>query len=143
MSASDAVPPPNRLYRVAAVSGALLATFLLLGASGHFAAIWSRLVGPEAASMDRFALILPGAVLLLSGFANLATLYGLWRSGRTSLILALAVNVAAAGYFTYLLTRGVPDHPIGSFLAFAAGHTVVLASLCAGLRWPATAPDGA
>ena len=143
MSASDAALPANLLYRVAAVSGAFLATFLLLGARGHLAAVWSRLVEPEAVAIDRLALVLPGAVLLLSGLANTATLYGLWRSGRISLFVALAVNVAAASYFTYLLARGVPDHPIGFFLALVAGHTVVLASLCAGLRWPALASGGA
>ena len=136
MPASEPAPSLNLLYRVAAGSGAILTLFLLVGAWGHFAAIWPRLTGPEAASTDRILLILPGAVLLLCGLANLATLYGLWRSGKISVVLALLINVGAAGYFAYLLARGVPDHPIGLFLALVAGHTVLLGSLQAGLRWP-------
>lgn len=142
MSVSDDARHPNLLYRVAAISGAILATFLLLGAWGHFMAIWPRLTGPDAVSVDRLTLVLPGAVLLLAGVGNTGTLYGLWRRGRTSLHVALVINGAAATYIAYLLARGVPDHPIGFFLALVAGHLVVLGSIRVGLRWPAIAPDG-
>lgn len=136
MSASDR----NALYRIAAVGGVAVGALLIAGAWGHFAAVWNRLGEP---GHSRLALMAPGMLLLATGATNLCVCLSLWRGAIWAQRVALGTNLIAAGYFAYLLIRGVPDHPIGLFLAIVTGHAIVLASINAGLRWPAAQTEQA
>ncbi|MEL7297300.1 MAG: hypothetical protein AAGJ86_06535 [Pseudomonadota bacterium] len=130
MSASER----NALYHIAAVGGVVVGALLLAGAWGHFAAVWDRLIDP---AQSRLALLAPGILLLSTGVINLGFCVWIWRHAIWAQRVALAANLIAAGYFAYLLSRGVPNHPIGLFLAVVGGHTIILASISIGLRWPA------
>ncbi len=141
MSVSSLVrrSPRNALYPLAAAVGVLLGALLLAGASGHFAAIWPTLDRvPALTTAERFALLLPGSILLGTGLVNIAICWALWTGRYWSVPVALAANLIAAGYFAYLFSRGVPDHPIGLFLASAASHVLILAGIRLGLTWPAS-----
>ena len=137
MSVSDtaATQPTNGLNRVATVTGVLVSTLLLAGAYGHFVAVWPSVTGDGPRSA-RLLLMLPGGVLLVAGFANALVSKYLWDGARWALTVALLCNVLAAAYFTVLLGRGVPDHPIGLFVAVVGAHTVILSAIRVGLRWP-------
>ena len=140
MSVSDpgSPSPRNSLYSLASVGGVLLGAFLLAGASGHFAAVWPVLAGETNLSADqRFSLVLPGVVLLASGLIDIGLCRALWTGTSWALALALAVTVVAAIYFGYLLNRGVPDHPIGVFLALVSSYVLLLGAIRLGLTWPA------
>ncbi len=140
MSVSDLVghSPRNALYPLAAVAGALLGALLLAGASGHFLAVLPSLDRVPALSLaDRFALLLPGAILLSAGLVNLALCWQLWTGKAWSVRVALVANLVAVGYFAYLFGRGVPDHPIGTFLAAGTSYVLVLLAIRLGLTWPA------
>jgi len=141
MSAFNAATelPGNGLYRIAGASGGLLGVFLLAGAFGHLAAVWSPTLGEgNLRGLRAFLLLLPGFVLVISALTNLLTCRALWAGTQWALRLALIVNVVAAIYFAYLLQRGIPNHPIGFFLAFVAIQVIVLGAIPAGLTWPAT-----
>ena len=143
MSVSDLVAQSarNALYQVAAGVGVLLGLLLLAGASGHFTAVWPALDPAATPSpRDRFALLLPGAILLTSGVVNVALCRALWIGRRWSVTIAMAANVLAMIYFAYLFNRGVPDHPIGVFLASVASFVILLCGIRLGLTWPAKPP---
>lgn len=130
--------PRNALYPVAAVCGLLMGALLLAGAWGHFAATWTVLNGePQPELRARLALMLPGVILLVTGMINVAVCAVLWIGKRWSLHMAIAANLIAVGYFAYLFSRGVPDHPIGFFLGFTTSYLMLLAGLRLGLSWPA------
>ena len=134
MSDSDPpAQPATGLCRIAAVSGVAIGALLLAGAWGHFAAIWDRLGDPDA---SRLSLLAPGIFLTVAGVINGALCVSIWAARRWAHWLALAANLFATGYFALLLSRGIPDHPIGLFLAVVAGHTLVLGAIAAGLTWP-------
>lgn len=141
--------PGNALYRLVAASGGLLGLLLVAGASGHMTGVWPMLFG-NGNGMDNgnlqylrvFLLLLPGVILALTAAINALVCYPLWVGTQWALRLALSVNVLAAIYFTYLLQCGIPDHPIGFFLAFIAGQVIVLGAIQAGLRWPAVSLEG-
>ena len=127
----------NSLYSIAAVGGILLGAFLLAGAYGHFAAVWPGVTGePDAATRERFSLLFPGIVLAATGVVNVALCRALWTGTYWALQLALAMNLLAAVYLGYLLTRGVPGHPIGEFLAVVLSYVVLLGAIRMGLIWP-------
>jgi hypothetical protein len=141
MSDSDQWPPKNSLYNLAAVGGALLGALLLLGAYGHFAAVWP-MINDEPDTNRRIALLFPGAALLATGLIDIALLIPLWKGKRRPLLLALVLNTLAMVYFGYLLYLNVaPDHPIGVFLALVASYVLLLSVIKAGLTWPATGQD--
>lgn len=140
MSVSDLVSqsPRNSLFPLAAAAGVLLGALLLAGASGHFAAIWPTLDRVPALTLaERFALLLPGSILLGTGLVNIAICRALWTGRYWSVPVALAANLIAAGYFAYLFGRGVPGHPIGLFLASATSYVLLLGGIKMGLTWPA------
>lgn len=140
MSVSELVShsPRNSLYPLAAVVGVLLGALLLAGASGHFTAIWPLLESVPAPSVgERFALLLPGSILLGTGLANVLLCWVLWTGKHWAAPVALAANIIAAGYFAYLFSRGIPDHPIGVFLVAATSYALLLGGLSLGLTWPA------
>ncbi len=128
----------NALYSLAAVGGVLLGLFLLAGASGHFIAVWPSLDSAVTPSLvNRFNLLKPGLILLTTGLINIGVCRGLWMGKNWALQLALGCNVFTMIYFGWLLTKGVPDHPIGVFLASAASYVVLLGAIRVGLVWPA------
>ena len=136
-SADDRVPH-SALHRLAAVIGVGLGGLLLLGSYGHFEAVWPALTGdPAATSASRASLLLPGLVLISAGLINIAVVRMLWVGTRWGLLLALLSNLLAVVYLGLLLGRGVPDHPIGLFLAVVASHALLLGAIRAGLQWPA------
>lgn len=140
MSVSDQIqnPPPNMLPRLASVAGVLLGLFLMLGAYGHFAAVWPTLAdSADATIFKRFVLIVPGAVLVLTGAINIGFCRLLWTSVAWTLKLALVFNMATVIYLTYLLTTDITGHPIGLFLALVSSHALVLGAISMGLAWPA------
>ncbi len=137
MSGFDSVShtPRNLLHRLASVGGALLGVFLVAGALGHFTAIWPAI----SSDGSRFDLLLPGLVLMTTGLFNIALCQVLWKGISWSLKLVLGANACTAIYLAYLLNHGVPDHPIGFFLALVSSHVVLLAAIRVGLVWPANA----
>lgn len=119
----------NGLDAVAAGAGALLAMFLLLGGAGHLAATWT--IGDQHSVMR----LLPGLLLLAAATFNGLAFPGLLRGRRSWQWTALAVNSALALYLGRLLGEGVPNHPIGIFLALVCSHLVMLTAVVAGLEW--------
>jgi hypothetical protein len=135
------MPPKNSLYNLAAVSGAVLGAFLLLGAYGHFAAVWP-MISDEPESNRRIALLFPGTVLLATGLIDIALCMPLWKGQPRPLMLALVLNTLAMVYLGYLLfVNAAPDHPIGIFLALVASYVLLLSVIKAGLTWPAPGQD--
>jgi hypothetical protein len=141
MSGSDQYLSPsagNSLHRLASAGAILLGVFLLAGASGHFAAVWPTLQsGMTASGSGRLALLLPGLMLMTTGLINIALCRALWTGTVWAQQLALLFNGITAVYLAYLLHSGVPDHPIGLFLAVVCSDLIVLGALRMGLVWPA------
>lgn len=127
----------NLLYRLAAIGGVLVGIFLLLGAYGHLAAVLPAISSESGGEIvQQFALLLPGLLLFVSGVLNAALCKYLWDEKQWSLQLALLSNVVVLTYLGYLLWKGVPDHPVGMFLAMVASHVVLLGATRVGLVWP-------
>ncbi|MEO0575016.1 MAG: hypothetical protein AAF004_06095 [Pseudomonadota bacterium] len=129
----------NALLTVASVSGVLIGLFLFLGAHGHFSAVIPKI---EVTQKRTFLLLLPGVVLVVAGAINIALCKALWAGRRWALHIGLLSNGLTVIYFSYLLHKGVPNHPIGMFLALLASYLIVLISIRMGLVWPAVADDG-
>ncbi|WP_237064848.1 hypothetical protein [Microbulbifer guangxiensis] len=139
MSASSASQDlqRNALYNLAAVGALLLGILLTLGAYGHFVAIWAKMMSEDTALLHRLLLMLPGAVLAGTAALNLLFSKPLWQARTYALTVILAGNLLAMLYLIYLIIQGVPDHPIGVFLALEMSFVILLVSLRAGLKWPA------
>ncbi len=128
----------NSLFRLAAAAGLLLGVFLLMGASGHFAAVGFGPGGELQGSFGkRFALVLPGLILAGTGLVNIGVCRALWSGAAWSLHLALLCNGVAAMYLLYLMSTDLPGHPVGEFLALVSSHIVLLSAIRLGLVWPA------
>ena len=139
MSASDPMRAPrNGLHVLAAAVAVVLGLFLLAGAGGHLVATWPALSGGDLAAGRRILLLLPGLVLLTGAVVNLALCWALWLGRRWAQHAALVCNVGVAVYCGWLLVRGVPEHPIGLFVAMVSSDVVLLGAIRAGLVWPAT-----
>lgn len=129
----------NSLYRLASAGGMLLGFLLLFAAYGHFSAVWP-VVGSDTGSAEdnRFALFLPGLLLVITGLVDIGLCRALWLGMTRALYLALVFNLLAAIYFVYLmLTQGAPDHPIGPFVAMVSSYIILLIAIRLGLVWPA------
>ncbi|AOS97847.1 hypothetical protein AUP74_02445 [Microbulbifer aggregans] len=139
MSASSASQDlqRNALYNLAAVGAVLLGVLLTLGAYGHFVAIWGQMMSEDVALQRRLLLMLPGVVLAGTAALNILFSKPLWQARGYALTVTLAGNLLAALYLTYLMIQGVPNHPIGVFLALETSFVILLVSLRAGLKWPA------
>ncbi|MEM9305370.1 MAG: hypothetical protein AAGE01_24895 [Pseudomonadota bacterium] len=144
MSVSDTATPEakNSLPRVASGAGVFVGIFLLLGGLGHLSGVQAALERAAATPDEStFILILPALLLISAGAINLGLCIPLWRGLGWSINSALIANVLTTAYVAYLLSAGVPDHPIGTFLAILASFVVLLGALRAGLVWPAPATD--
>ena len=141
MSASSSTAPlqRNNLYNLAAVNAVLLGALLTLGANGHFVAVWAQLIDQDAVIQHRLLLLLPGATLAGTALLNILLCKPLWQARGYALNITLAGNLLAMLYFIYLMLKGVPDHPIGVFLALEMSFVILLVVTRAGLAWPA--PD--
>jgi len=128
----------NALYNLTAGGAVLLGVFLTLGAYGHFVAVWAQMMGEDTALPRRLLLMLPGAMLAATAVLNLLISKSLWQARGYALTVALVGNLIAMVYLVYLLIRGVPGHPIGTFLALEMSYVILLVGLRAGLVWPAT-----
>ncbi len=134
-------PTINWLPRLASAGAALLGIFLLLGAWGHLQAVTDAVFGSGADSTaNRLALLLPFAVLAVTGLTNLAIFNPLWNGTTLALHLALASNGLALAYLLYLLVIGIPGHPVGLFTALVVSEWLVLVAVRLGLVWPCPAP---
>ncbi|MBB5210509.1 hypothetical protein [Microbulbifer hydrolyticus] len=127
----------NNLYNVAAVGAVLLAALLILGAHGHFVAVWAQIMDGDAAMQRRLLLMLPGAMLAGTAVLNIFLSKSLWQERGYALSITLTANLVAMTYLVYLLVRGVADHPIGVFLTLEMSLVILLAGIRAGLVWPA------
>lgn len=142
--ASDQTENPtfNLLPPLASVAGVLVGVFLVLGAYGHFTAVWPTLVGSAGAPVfKRLMLIVPSVVLVLTGVMNIGFCRLLWTRVAWTLKLALMCNLATVIYLTYLMITGIAGHPIGLFLALSCSYVLVLGAIRAGLVWPAVNTD--
>ncbi|WP_078085613.1 hypothetical protein [Microbulbifer mangrovi] len=141
MSASSAIQSVqhNSLYRLAAVGALLLSIFLALGAYGHFVAVWLQLAGEDTALLRRLLLMLPGVTLAGTATLNILFSKPLWQARDYALTATLTGNLAAMLYLIYLMIQGVPDHPIGVFLALEMSLVILLLGIRAGLVWPVEA----
>jgi len=129
----------NSLYSLASVGGALLGIFLIGGAYGHFAAVWPAADDAiHVADKNRFALLLPGLVLVVTGLINVGLCRVLWTGVSWSVQLALFINLFASIYLAYLMSTDIPNHPIGLFLALVSSQGLLLCAIRFGLVWPAT-----
>ena len=126
----------NGLHKVAAGGAALVGTFLVLGAYGHFEAVWPA-ISRGGKSGNAMALALPGVILVFTGVFSVALCKSLWDGRRMAVDAALAINTLALVYLVYLLLRGVPGHPVGLFTGIVACNVTLLAATRAGLVWPA------
>ncbi|MFK7957336.1 MAG: hypothetical protein AB8B96_14660 [Lysobacterales bacterium] len=130
--------PRNSLYTLAAAAGALLGLLLLAAAFGHFAAVWPAIdENTTVSGTKRLLLLLPGLVLTVAGLINVLTCRALWIGMKWALHTALAFNGITATYLVYLLSQGVPGHPIGFFLTLVLSSFVMLSAIRVGLVWPA------
>ncbi|AWF81646.1 hypothetical protein BTJ40_12870 [Microbulbifer sp. A4B17] len=141
MSASRSNPAlqRNALYRLAACGAVVLGLFLLLGAQGHFAAIWPLVTSDSIGLSRRLLLILPGVMLAGTAVLNLLLCKPLWQERRYALNVTLAGNLLTTSYLFYLMIRGVPNHPIGIFLALEMSFVLLLLVTRNGLVWPVSA----
>ena len=139
MSASSATQDVQRnaLYNLAAASAVFLGALLTLGAYGHFVAVWAQMLDGDAGLQRRLLLMLPGAMLAGTAVLNILLSKPLWQARSYALIAALVGNLLAMVYLVYLLIRGVPGHPIGTFLALEMSFVILLVGIQAGLVWPA------
>ncbi|MEM7612092.1 MAG: hypothetical protein AAF270_10455 [Pseudomonadota bacterium] len=126
----DVTEPRNLLPRTAAIGGVLLGLMLAAGAYGHIFAVWSMIDANRT-------LLLPALSLAFASLINIALCPPLWVGEQWAVTAALIANAAATGYLVYLLLQGVPNHPIGFFVALVSSHVVVLGAVRAGLVWPA------
>ncbi|WP_444931325.1 hypothetical protein ACJJIF_05965 [Microbulbifer sp. SSSA002] len=127
----------NALYRLAAFGAVILGLFFTLGAQGHFVAIWPVVTSGEMGLSRRLLLMLPGVMLAGTVVLNLLLCKPLWQERGYALNVALAGNLLVMSYLLYLMIRGVPNHPIGVFLALEMSFVILLAGIRAGLVWPA------
>lgn len=130
------VPPLNALFRLAGAGSALLGLLFLVGASGHLSETWPMIVADSLNNRSLW-LLLPGLILAITSLLNVSLCWGLWAGKPLARRLAFTVNLLATFYLAYLLHRGVPDHPIGFFLAFTSSQVILLGAIQAGLTWPA------
>ncbi len=128
----------NGLNKVTAVGAVLVGTFLILGAYGHFEAVWPSITGDDPAT-DAKALLLPGLILAASGLLGVTLCKALWDGRRQAFDVAIAINALTLVYLVYLLGKGVPDHPIGVFTGVVACNLVLVLAPRLGLVWPARA----
>ena len=128
----------NGLHTLAAVGALLVGVFLIMGAYGHFQAVWPMITGDAP---NATALAMPGIILAATGILSVG-LCKMLRGGVSAAFDAnLVIDSLALGYFLYLLGMGnVPDHPIGVFAGVMACNLVLLAVTRLGLVWP-VAPD--
>ncbi|MFK8017120.1 MAG: hypothetical protein AB8G17_16980 [Gammaproteobacteria bacterium] len=130
---------PNLLHRLAAAGGVLLGLFFVAGALGHVAAAWPAVDSSATPPGTRhFAILLPGLILLSTGLLNILLCKSLWSGTAWALQLALVINVIAAAYLAHLLSKGMPGHPIGIFVALVSSHVILLGAIRLGLVWPAS-----
>ncbi|WP_226704511.1 hypothetical protein [Microbulbifer elongatus] len=127
----------NTLYNLAAVGALLLGALLTLGAYGHFIAVWSQITSQDNDFIRRLLLILPGAMLTGTAVLNILLSKPLWQARGYALSITLASNLLATLYLIYLMIQGVPDHPIGVFLALEMSLVILLVAIRVGLKWPA------
>ncbi|WP_444913589.1 hypothetical protein [Microbulbifer sp. TRSA007] len=141
MSASRSKPAlqRNALYRLAACGTVVLGLFLFLGAQGHFVAIWPLVTSDGIGLFRRLLLMLPGVMLAGTAVLNLLLCKPLWQERRYALNVTLAVNLLTTSYLFYLMIRGVPNHPIGIFLALEMSFVLLLLVTRTGLVWPMSA----
>jgi hypothetical protein len=140
MSVSDQarIAPHNSLHRIAAASGVLVGVFLLLGGYGHLVGVREALEAAiETPGESAFTLVLPGLLLIGTGLVDLGICRALWWGARWPVTLGLIANVIATLYVAFLLAEGLPNHPVGFFLALLSSHVVLLGAIRAGLVWPA------
>ncbi len=130
--------PDNSLFRLTSVVGAFLGLSLLAAAYGHFAAVWPAIdAGSGESAKSRFLLLLPGLVLTINGLINIVVCRALWLCMNWALNTALVFNAMTTIYLLHLLVHGVPDHPIGFFVALVLSVLVLLIAIRMGLVWPA------
>lgn len=127
----------NALYNLAAAGAVLLGVLITLGAYGHFVAVWSQITGEDTALLRRLLLMLPGATLAGTAALNILLSKPLWQARGYALTVTLVGNLLAMLYLIYLMIQGVPDHPIGVFLALEMSFVILLIAIRAGLVWPA------
>ena len=125
----------NGLNKVTAGGAVLVGTFLILGAYGHFDAVWPSITGDDPAT-DATALLLPGLILAASGLLGIALCKALWSGLRHAFDAAIVINVLTLVYLVYLLGKGVPGHPIGVFTGIVACNLVLVLAPRLGLVWP-------
>ena len=145
MSASSSSPglQQNALYSLVAAGAVLLGVLLTLGAYGHFVAIWPQVTGEDTALPRRLLLMLPGAMLAGTAALNILFSKPLWQARGYALTITLAGNLLTMLYLIYLMIQGVPDHPIGVFLALEMSLVILLVAIRAGLVWPVAREDPA
>ncbi|WP_444922377.1 hypothetical protein ACJJID_08725 [Microbulbifer sp. CnH-101-G] len=129
----------NALYRLAAIGAVILGLFLTLGAQGHFVAIWPMVISDEMDLSHGLLLMLPGVMLAGTAALNLLLCKPLWQERGYALNVTLTGNLLTMSYLFYLMIRGVPNHPIGVFLALEMSFVLLLVATRAGLVWPAVA----
>lgn len=129
----------NDLYRLAGAGSVLLGLLFLAGASGHLSATWPLVVAEPPENRNLW-LLLPGLILTITGIFNTSFCLGLWMGKTLARRLTFTVNLLASLYLAYLLHLGVPNHPIGLFLAFTSSQTILLGAIQAGFTWPAADP---
>ncbi|WP_444936050.1 hypothetical protein ACJJIW_18790 [Microbulbifer sp. JMSA004] len=139
MSASRSKPAlqRNALNRLAACGAVVLGLFFLLGAQGHFVATWPFITSDGIGLSRRLLLMLPGVMLAGTAVLNLLLCKPLWQERRYALNVTLAGNLLTMSYLLYLMIRGVPNHPIGTFLALEMSFVMLLVGTRAGMVWPA------
>ncbi|WP_226647725.1 hypothetical protein [Microbulbifer variabilis] len=138
-SRSTRVLQRNALYRLAAIGAVILGLFLTLGAQGHFVAIWPMVISEGMDLSHGLLLMLPGVMLAGTAVLNLLLCKPLWQERAYALNVTLTGNLLTMSYLFYLMIRGVPNHPIGVFLALEMSFVLLLVVTRAGLIWPAVA----
>ncbi|QFT55153.1 hypothetical protein [Microbulbifer sp. THAF38] len=136
-SRSTRVSQRNALYRLAAISAVILGLFLTLGAQGHLVAIWPMVTSEGTDLSHGLLLMLPSMMLAGAAVLNLLLCKPLWQERGYALNVTLASNLLTMSYLFYLMIRGVPNHPIGVFLALEMSFVLLLVVTRAGLVWPA------
>ncbi|MCO1335992.1 hypothetical protein MO867_16805 [Microbulbifer sp. OS29] len=129
----------NALYRLAAIGAVILGLFLILGAQGHFIAVWPLVTSDGMGLTRRLLLLLPGVMLAGTAVLNLLLCKPLWQERGYALNITLAGNLLTMSYLLYLMIRGVSNHPIGVFLALETSFVIQLVGVRVGLVWPAVA----
>ena len=100
-------------------------------------AVWPVIGGAvDAPAGSRVTLLLPGLILATTGLVNIGLCRMLWPGVTWSVNVALVFNAVTTLYLVHLLRQGVPEHPIGIFLAMVSSYLVLLSAIRAGLVWP-------